>query len=69
MEYRAFQYGVDSRYINAILEGIEVVSKGDVGADEWFYQRFEQNPLGRAILICAFESSRLMACMAVECAI
>lgn len=66
MEYRVFQYGVDDCYINDILAGIEVVCNGDVGAEEWFYQRFEQNPLGRAILICAFESSRLVACMAVE---
>ena len=66
MEYRLFQYGVDDCYINDILAGIEVVCNGDVGAEEWVYQRFEQNPLGRAILICAFDSSRLVACVAVE---
>ena len=66
MEYSLFQYGVDDCYINDILAGIEVVCNGDIGAEEWFYQRFEQNPLGRAILICAFDSSRLVACVAVE---
>ena len=66
MEYRLFQYGVDDCYINDILGGIEVACQGKVGVDEWFHQRFEQNPLGRAILICAFDSNKLVACVTVE---
>ena len=66
MEYRAFQYGVDSRYINAILEGTDVARYGTISAEEWFCQRFEQNPLGKAVLACAFDGDRLVSCVAVE---
>ena len=66
MEYRAFQYGVDNRYINAILEGTDVARHGAISAEEWFCQRFEQNPLGKAVLACAFDGDRLVSCMAVE---
>lgn len=66
MEYRAFQYGVDNRYINAILEGTDVARYGTISAEEWFCQRFEQNPLGKAVLACAFDGDRLVSCVAVE---
>lgn len=66
MEYRAFQYGVDNRYINAILEGTDVARYGAIRAEEWFCQRFEQNPLGKAVLACAFDGDRLVSCVAVE---
>ena len=66
MLYRVFQYGVDDIYIKDIEAGLDVRDKlvGQEGV--WFHQRFEQNPLGRAILICAFDSSSLVACVAVE---
>lgn len=66
MECRVFQYGVDDIYIKDLDAGLDVRDKV-VGQEEaWFHQRFEQNPLGRAILICAFDNSRLVACVAVE---
>ena len=66
MEYRAFQNGVDNRYINAILEWTDVGRYGTISAEEWFCQRFEQNPLGKAVLACAFDGDRLVFCVAVE---
>lgn len=66
MLYRVFQYGVDDIYIKDIDGGLDVRDKVVGQEGVWFHQRFEQNPLGRAILICAFDSSRLVACVAVE---
>ena len=66
MEYRVFQYRVDDCYINAILEGTAIACHGVVRTEEWFVQRFEQNPLGKAVLACAFDGERMVSCVAVE---
>ena len=66
MKYSVFQYGVDDRYIKSILEGASVTGHRVVGSEEWFSQRFEQNPLGKAVLACAFDEDRMVTCVAVE---
>lgn len=66
MEYRVFQYGVDARYVKAILVGSAVEMHSVVRTEEWFCQRFEQNPLGKAVLTCAFDGDRMVSCVAVE---
>lgn len=67
MEYRVFQYGKDNVYLKDVLEILTAQGYDVLGlSEEWFHQRFEQNPLGKAILACAFENERLVACLVVE---
>lgn len=66
MEYRVFQYGVDDCYIKAILEEVAIACHGVVRTEEEFVQRFEQNPLGKTVLVCAFDGERMVSCVAVE---
>lgn len=66
MEYRVLQYGVDDRYIKAIHDGTAATGLRVDGSEMWFCQRFEQNPLGKAVLACAFDEDRLVSCVAVE---
>lgn len=65
MEYRVFQYGADDIYIKDIIEGFSV-RNNEVVDKVWFSQRFEQNPLGKAILVCAFDRDRMISCVGVE---
>ena len=66
MEYRLFQYGTDDIYIKDVIEGL--THKGHLSelSEAWFHQRFEQNPLGKAILAGAFDNARLAAYALVE---
>ena len=66
MEYRAFQYGEDERYIKAILGWVAVAGSNVVWTEEWFRQRFEENPLGKAVLACAYDGDTMVSCVAVE---
>ena len=66
MEYRVFQYGIDDVYIKDIIKEFAGRDKVESRSDAWFHQRFEHNPLGKAILACAFDGERLVACMIVE---
>jgi hypothetical protein len=66
MEYRAFQFGVDDRYIKAIHDGTAATGLRVDVSEMWFRLRFEQNPLGKAVLACAFDGDRLVSCVAVE---
>ena len=66
MEYRIFQYGRDDVYIKDIIKGLASRDKVEPQSEAWFHQRFEHNPLGNAILACAFDGERLVACMIVE---
>lgn len=66
MEYYIFQYGIDDDYIKDIVKGLASRDKVESRSETWFHQRFEQNPLGKAILACAFDENRLVACMIVE---
>ena len=66
MKYNVFQYGVDDHFIKGILEGASVAGHRVVGSEEWFSRRFEQNPLGKAVLACAFDEDRMVSCVAVE---
>ena len=66
MEYRVFPYGIDDCYIKAICEGAALAGLRVDGAEVWFHQRFEQNPLGKAVLICAFDGIRMVSCVAEE---
>ena len=67
MEYRIFQYGRDDAYIKDIVKGLASrEAKVEPQSETWFRQRFEHNPLGNAILACAFDGERLVACMIVE---
>ena len=66
MEYRIFQFGIDDVYIKDIVRGLASGDKVEPQSDAWFHQRFEHNPLGKAILACAFDRERLVVCMIVE---
>lgn len=66
MEYRLFQYGTDDSYIRDILEGISHKGYTYELSEEWFHQRYEHNPLGPAILACAFDNTCLTAVLVVE---
>lgn len=66
MEYYIFQYGRDDVYIKDIIKGLAGRDNVEPQSETWFHQRFEQNPLGKAILACAFDGERLVACMIVE---
>ena len=66
MEYRIFQFGIDDVYIKDIVRGLASGDKVEPQSDAWFHQRFEHNPLGKAILACAFDGERMVACMIVE---
>jgi len=67
MEYLIFQYGRDDAYIKDIVKGLAGrEAKVEPQSETWFRQRFEHNPLGKAILACAFDGERLVACMIVE---
>lgn len=66
MEYRLFQYGIDDVYIKDVIEGLTRKDHVSKLSEAWFHQRFEQNPLGKAILACAFDNARLAAYALVE---
>ena len=67
MEYPIFQYGRDDAYIKDIVKGLAGrEAKVEPQSESWFRQRFEHNPLGKAILACAFDEDRLVACMILE---
>lgn len=66
MEYYIFQYGIDDVYIKDIVRGLASGDKVESRSERWFRQRFEHNPLGKAILACAFDGERLVACTIVE---
>ena len=66
MEYRFFQYGVDDIYIKDIVDILAISHHEVTRTEKWFQWRFEQNPCGKAILSCAFESGQLVACIVIE---
>lgn len=66
MEYRFFQYSVDDVYIKEIVDMLAISHREVIKTEKWFRWRFEQNPCGKAILSCAFESEKLVACIAIE---
>lgn len=66
MEYRFFQYGVDDVYIKDIVDILAISHREVVITEKWFRWRFEQNPCGKAIMSCAFDSGHLVACIAIE---
>ena len=67
MEYRLFQYGTDDVYIKDVIEeGLKHNDHSSELSEAWFHQRFEQNPLGKAILACAFDNTCLAAYALVE---
>lgn len=67
MKYRIFQYGRDNAYIKDVVKGhASREDNVEPQSETWFRQRFEQNPLGKAILACAFDGERMVACMIVE---
>lgn len=66
MDYRVFQYGIDDIYIKDIVNGLASMDKVVSKSETWFRMRFEQNPLGKAILACAFDGDRLVACVVLE---
>lgn len=66
MEYRFFQYDVDAIYIKEIVDIFAISHREVIKTEKWFRWRFEQNPCGKAILSCAFDSGHLVACIAIE---
>ena len=64
--YRIFQYDRDDTYIKDIVKGLASRDNVEPQSETWFHQRFEHNPLGNAILACAFDGEKLVACMIVE---
>ena len=66
MDYRFFQYGVDDVYIKEIVDTLAISYREVIKTEKWFRLRFEQNPCGKAILSCAFDSGQLAACIAIE---
>ena len=66
MEYRFFQYDVDAIYIKEIVDIFAISHREVIKSEKWFRWRFEQNPCGKAILSCAFDSGHLVACIAIE---
>ena len=66
MEYRFFQYGVDDVYIKEIVDTLAISHREVINPEKWFRWRFEQNPCGKAILSCAFDSGKLVACIVIE---
>ena len=66
MEYRLFQYDVDAIYIKEIVDIFAISYREVIKSEKWFRWRFEQNPCGKAILSCAFDSGHLGACIAIE---
>lgn len=66
MEYRLFQYDVDAIYIKEIVDMLAISHCEVIKSEKWFRWRFEQNPCGKAIMSCAFESEQLVACIAIE---
>lgn len=66
MEYRFFQYGVDDVYIKEIVDTLAISYREVIKSEKWFRWRFEQNPCGKAIMSCGFDSGKLVACIVIE---
>lgn len=61
-----FQYGHDDDQMVAIQHLLAVCNQDLFQPLEWFRWRYEQNPLGKAIIVCAQENERILACLVVE---
>lgn len=61
-----FQYGHDDDQIVAIQHLLAVCNQDLFQPIEWFRWRYEQNPWGKAIIVCAQENERMQACLVVE---
>ena len=66
MDYSVFQYGHDDDQMVAIQHLLAVCNQDLFQPVEWFRWRYEQNPLGKAIIVCAQENERILACLVVE---
>ncbi len=61
-----FQYGHDDDQMVAIQHLLAVCNQDLFQPVEWFRWRYEQNTLGKAIIVCAQENERILACLVVE---
>ncbi|MBR1834703.1 MAG: hypothetical protein IJ785_04265 [Bacteroidales bacterium] len=66
MEYAIINFGVDDCRLNDIVKSINVGCEETFWTELLFRQRFEYNPLGKAVLACAFDAERVIACVVVE---
>lgn len=60
------QCGVDDKIMDNICHFLAVNNQRLSQSEEWIRWRFEQNPSGKAIVVCAFENEHMVACMAIE---
>lgn len=61
-----FQYGHDDDLMVAIQHLLAVCNQDLFQPVEWFRWRYEQNPWGKAIIVCAQENGRIQAFSVVE---
>ena len=66
MDYCVFQYGHDDDLMVAIQHLLAVCNQDLFQPVEWFRWRYEQNPWGKAIIVCAQENGRIQAFSVVE---
>lgn len=66
MDYHIFRFGSNEESEGDIIRKLYGHHDDIIESKMWFSRRFEQNPLGRAVLACAFDGDRLVSCVAVE---
>ena len=66
MEFSLFQFDKEESKQNVIRHLLAADGHIPFQSDEWFRWRYEQNPSGKAIIVCANEGEKMAACAVVE---
>lgn len=66
MEYHVLEFGGDDKIMDNICHFLAVNNQRWSQSEKWIRWRFEQNPSGKAIVVCAFENEHMVACLTIE---
>lgn len=66
MEYSLFQFDKEDAQQDVIHHLLVADGHVPFQPEEWFRWRYEQNPSGKAIIVCANEGEKVVACAVVE---
>ena len=66
MEYSLFQFDREDAQQDVIRHLLAADGHIPFQPEEWFRWRYEHNPSGKPIIVCANEGEKIVACTVVE---